>query len=131
MTTGSTGVAVLLPAVVEAANADPALRRWGRLLDADVLLDTGTAQARIAVRDGRVAAVAEGPGVMPSWTLAFRAQAEAWARFMEPEPPPGFHDVMALVKRGALRIEGDLRPFMRHIFWFKGLFSLMREGRSP
>ncbi|MGI4946251.1 MAG: hypothetical protein ACRYHQ_37795 [Janthinobacterium lividum] len=114
-------------AAVEAVNADPMMRRWGRLLDADVLLQVGDRTCRLGVRDGAVLSVTPGPLVMPSWTLAFRAQPEAWAAFMQPEPPPGLHDLMALVKRRMLAIEGDLRPFMQHIFWFKGLFAEVRE----
>ncbi|RZK81643.1 MAG: hypothetical protein EOO66_27510 [Methylobacterium sp.] len=114
-------------AAIDAVNADPVMRRWGRLLDADVLLQVGDHICRFRVRDGLLISVLPGPGVMPSWTLAFRAEPEAWSAFMRPEPPPGLHDVMALVKRRALAIEGDLRPFMQHIFWFKGLFAAMRE----
>jgi hypothetical protein len=117
-------------AVVEAVNADPVMRRWGRLLDADVLLEVGDRSCRFSVHDGVLGAITQGPLVMPNWTLALRAQPEAWGAFMQPEPPPGLHDVMALVKRRALAIEGDLRPFMQHIFWFKGLFTAMRECRA-
>ena len=113
---------------VEAVNADPVMRRWGRMLNADVLLQVGDRTCRFGVRDGLVVAVTPGPLVMPSWTLAFRAEPGAWGAFMQPEPPPGLHDVMALVKRRVLTIEGDLRPFMQHVFWFKGLFSAMREA---
>ena len=115
-------------AAIDAVNADPVMRRWGRLLQADVLLQVGDRACRLGVRDGQIVAVQPGAGVMPSWTLAFRAEPAAWAAFMQPEPPPGLHDVMALVKRRALAIEGDLRPFMQHIFWFKGLFAAMRES---
>ncbi len=117
-------------AAIDAVNADPVMRRWGRLLDADVLLQVGDRACRFGVRDGLVITVQPGAGVMPSWTLAFRAEPAAWTAFMQPEPPPGLHDIMALVKRRALAIEGDLRPFMQHIFWFKGLFAAMRECGS-
>ncbi len=118
---------------MRAVNADPAQRRWGRRLDADVLLEAGDDLCRLQVRDGQITAVSRGPAVMPSWTVAFRAEPDAWAAFMRPDPAPGFHDVMALVKRRALRIEGDLRPFWRHVFWFKGLFAIMRQtaGEPP
>jgi hypothetical protein len=108
-------------------NADPMLRRWGRLLDADILVDVGGAATRIVVRDGQILRASEGPFVMPSCTVALHAEPEAWARFMAPAPTPGYQDLMALVRRGALRVEGDLRPFMQHLFWFKFLFARLRE----
>ena len=115
------------PAMIAAINADPVLRRWGRLMEADVLLEVGDRSWRWVVRNGALASVTEGPFVMPSWTVALRADPAAWAVFMRPEPTPGFHDLMALVRRGALRVEGDLRPFMQHLLWFKGVFGKLRE----
>ena len=115
------------PAMIAAINADPVLRRWGRLMEADVLLEVGDHSWRWVVRNGALASVTEGPFVMPSWTVALRADPAAWAVFMRPEPTPGFHDLMALVRRGALRVEGDLRPFMQHLLWFKGVFGKLRE----
>ena len=34
---------------------------------------------------------------------------------------------MALMRQGALRVEGNIQPFMAHLFWFKGIFALLRE----
>jgi len=118
---------IISTATIETLNADPMLRRWGRLLDADILLDTGGPATRIVVRDGRILRACIGPFVMPSCTVALHADPHAWATFMAPTPTPGFHDLMALVRRGALRVEGDLRPFMQHLFWFKFLFARLRE----
>lgn len=118
---------MIAPAMLERLNADPELRRWGRLMDAEILLQIGEETWRWVVRDGRIVGIAAGPFVMPSWTVALRADAAAWAIFMRPEPTPGYHDLMALVRRGALRVEGDLRPFMQHLFWFKFVFAKLRE----
>lgn len=114
-------------AMLERLNADPELRRWGRLLDTEVLLQVGNESWRWVVRDGKIVSAAVGPFVMPSWTVALRADPDAWALFMRPEPTPGYHDLMALVRRGKLRVEGDLRPFMQHLFWFKFVFAKLRE----
>lgn len=115
---------------LHAINADPALMRWGRFLNADILIEVGDQACRIVVRDGQITAAIPGPFVMPSATVALRAEPAAWALFMQREPPPGYHDLMALVRRGALRVEGDLRPFMQHLFWFKRLFETLREQAS-
>ena len=119
--------ALLSPDTLTTLNADPTLRRWGRLLDADILLEVGPTALRLVVRDGQLLRAAEGPFVMPSWTVALRADPTDWAKFMAPEPQPGFHDLMALIRLGSLRVEGDLRPFMQHLFWFKALFARLRE----
>ena len=57
---------------------------------------------------------------------ALRAPREAWEQFWRADPPPGFHDLMALVKRRALRIEGNLHPFMANLLYFKDVMAALR-----
>jgi len=39
---------------------------------------------------------------------------------------PGWHDLFALTKRGAASMEGDLRPFLQYLQYFKDLLALPR-----
>ncbi|MCW8088214.1 hypothetical protein [Sabulicella glaciei] len=113
-----------LPSLV---NGNPMLRRWGRFLDADVLLAVGTEEWMLRLRDGAVESVRHGPFLMPSWTLAIRIELEAWQAFLSPEPPPGRHDLMALLRGRELRLEGNLHPFMSHLLWFKAALATLRS----
>ena len=36
--------------------------------------------------------------------------------------------LFALLRSGKLRLEGDLHPFMTHLFWFKGVCLKLREA---
>jgi pimeloyl-ACP methyl ester carboxylesterase len=109
--------------------ASPGLQRWGRLLDADVLLEIGPDAWLLTVRDGQVLAVRPGPFVMPCFTLALRITAEGFAKFLSPTPLPGWHDLLALRRQGALRIEGDTTRFFAHLLWFKGALALLGERK--
>lgn len=113
-----------LPSLV---NSDPMLRRWGRFLDADVLLAIGAEEWLLRLRDGAVESARKGPFLMPSWTLAIRIEPEAWRAFLSPEPPPGRHDLMALLRGRELRLEGNLHPFMSHLLWFKAALAALRS----
>ncbi|MCO6415358.1 alpha/beta hydrolase [Siccirubricoccus sp. KC 17139] len=106
----------------------PELARWGRGLQADWLLRLGDAEWLLTVRDGAIAAIAEGPFQMPAYTLATRIGAEALDRFLSPTPPPGWHDLLALRRQGALVVEGDVAAFFAHLMWFKGVLALLREA---
>jgi hypothetical protein len=110
----------------ELANADPWLVHRGRMLDCTFLLEIGPASYLIRIYRGRVEAVERGPFVMPRWTFALRASDEAWATFWKALPPPGFHDLIAMLKVKALRIEGDQHPFMANLRYFKDLLALPR-----
>ena len=111
----------------ELANADAWLAHRGRLLDVSFLLEVGTAQYLIRIHRGRVEAMEAGPLVMPRWTFALRAPAEAWATFWKAIPPPGYNDLIAMAKTRALRIEGDQYPFMANLRYFKDLLALLRD----
>jgi hypothetical protein len=42
-------------------------------------------------------------------------------------PEPHFHDLLAMAKRGALAIEGDVQPFMANLFYFKDVLAAPRQ----
>jgi pimeloyl-ACP methyl ester carboxylesterase len=108
--------------------ADPILARRGRHLDADLLLEIGATTWLLTLRAGRLLEVRRGPFVLPSYTLALRIPAEAAARFAAQPPQPGWHDLLALRRQGALSIEGDTALFFAHLLWFKGFFDLLRAA---
>ena len=60
--------------------------------------------------------------------FALRAPAGAWEKFWLPVPPPGFHDLFALLKQRLLRIEGDFHPLMANLFYFKEVIAALRLG---
>ena len=78
-------------------------------------------------QNGRIGPVRTGPFAMPDVAVALHAEPAAWAAFMRPVPPPGYQDLMGLVRRGELRVVGDMGVFMRHLLWFRRLFELVRE----
>ena len=128
--TASSGFAERLGAL---ANDKPWLVHRGRFLDVAFLLEVGDVAYLVRIRRGRVEAVGTGPFVMPRWTFALRASRDAWATFWQPIPPPGFHDLMAMIKTRALTLEGDQHPFFANLLYFKELLALPRaaaEGRS-
>jgi hypothetical protein len=67
---------------------------------------------------------------MPCWRFGYTASSRAWTEYWRPEPRPGWHDLLALTKRGEALLEGDLYPFMTHLQYFKDLLALPRSGIS-
>jgi hypothetical protein len=120
----SSGAAERLAAL---ANDDTWLTHRGRYLDITFLLGIGSADYLVRIHRGRVEAIERGPFVMPRWTFALRGSSEAWATFWRPLPPPGFHDLIAMIKTGALALEGDQHPFFANLRYFKELLALPRD----
>jgi hypothetical protein len=116
-----------LPRLLE---SDADLIRRGALFDARFQVGIGDVAFDVAVAAGRIASLERGPFVMRGWRFAVRGSAEAWQRFWMPVPPPGWHDLFALSKRGVMVLEGDLQPLMANLQYVKDLLALPR-GASP
>jgi hypothetical protein len=110
----------------ELANRDAWLVHRGRFLDVTFLMEVGLTPYLIRIHRGRIEGIEKGPLVMPRWTFALRASEEAWSTFWTAAPPPGFHDLIAMIKVHALRVEGDQHPFMANLRYFKDLLALPR-----
>jgi hypothetical protein len=118
---------VMIEKLPDLVNADTALVRRGSLLTVDILIEIGPTPHYVSIESGRIARLERGPVIMRSWSFAIRGSEEAWRQFWLPFPPPHFHDLFALAKRGEFRIEGDLYPLMTHLFYFKGVLAAPRR----
>jgi hypothetical protein len=110
--------------------ADHALLRAGRWLNVDCLLGPIGRPFLVSIRQGRIAEMSAAPKLMPSWRFSYTASSRAWMEYWRLEPRPGWHDLLALTKRGEAFLEGDLHPFMTHLQYFKDLLALPRSGIS-
>ena len=109
------------------ANDNAWLVHRGRYLDTTFLLGIGAADSLVRIHRGRVEAIERGPFVMPRWTFALRGSSQAWETVWQPLPPPGFHDLIAMIKTRALVLEGDQHPFFANLRYFKELLALPRD----
>lgn len=118
------GVFETLPALV---NGNEALVRRGRDCTTRFLVEAGDTAWLISVHEGRVAKVERGPFLMRAWSFAVRAPAEAWQKFWEPMPAPGYHDIFAMTKGGHARVEGNLHPLMANLRFIKDVLAAPRR----
>jgi hypothetical protein len=107
--------------------ADPDLLRRGRWLTVDCRVDVGSEPFFLSIREGHLAALERGARLMRSTAFTVRATDTAWTNHWKPIPDPGWHDLFALTKRGAAAIEGDLRPLLQNLQYFKDLLALPRR----
>lgn len=113
-----------IPALLENT---PALIARGRFLDCECLLGPINHAFHVSIRQGRIVDLTLAPVLMRSWQFSYRASVAAWAEYWQVAPRPGFHDLLALTKRGEAVLEGDLHPFMTHLQYFKDVLALPRQ----
>jgi hypothetical protein len=106
---------------------DADLLRRGRWLAVDCRIDIGGEPFHLTIAQGALAAFDRGPTLMRSTTFTVRGTDEAWRHHWKKMPEPGWHDLFALTKRGAASFEGDLRPLLQNLQYFKDLLALPRH----
>jgi hypothetical protein len=114
--------------LAQRVNANERLVWRGRYVDTAFLVEVGDAAWLVKISAGRIASVTHVTRVMPSWTFALRASREAWEQFWLALPPPGYHDLMAMLKYRTLRVEGNLHPFMSNLLYFKDVMASLRPS---
>lgn len=112
-------------------NDDVPLTRRGRFLTTTFLIEVGSVPWLVNVSEGRIASVTRGSFVMLSWSFALRAPQAEWDKFWNADPQPGSHDLMALIKRRVLKVEGDLQVFMTNLRYFKEVLQKLRGEGVP
>jgi len=120
----------MIETLQQRVNSDQGLVRRGRYLTTSFLLEVGHTPWLVSIFEGRIVSVTPGPLVMPSSSFALRASEEEWKKFWSRRPPPGSNDLMALIKRRALKAEGNLQVFMSHLRYFKEALGKLREGAA-
>ena len=118
----------LVSRLPDLVNTDDGLVRRGQQLTTTFLLAVDDAEYLVHVAAGRLTAIDRGPFLLRSWSFAVRASADAWARFWQPLPEPGYHDLFAMKKLGVARVEGDLWPLMAHLRYVKDVLAAPRRA---
>jgi pimeloyl-ACP methyl ester carboxylesterase len=122
----------MLEKIADLVNTDAELVRRGRYVNTTFLLEVGDQGYLIKITEGHIVSITPGPFVTPNYSFALRAPRDAWAKFAEKLPQPGYSDIYALFKKGLLRIEGDLHPFMANLLYFKDVLAKLRgPGSQP
>ena len=126
----SASISGMVDTLPERVNRNPVLQRLGRRCSSEVLLEIGDSAFHLVFERGRLAAVIRGPLAMRSWTFALRGEEDAWHRFWQPLPEPGYHDIFAMTRTGVLNIEGDVGSLLAHLRFFKEVLALPRAAIS-
>ncbi len=121
---------VVIEKLKEGVNADAALIRRGRWLNADMLLGIGEKDYIVEIREGRIAAIQDANIYVTAHDFAIRGTADAWEEFWQPVPKPRHHDIIALIREGKMRIEGNVEMAMAHFLTLKLMLEKPRKGRD-
>ena len=111
-------------------DATPHLLRLGRLFSETVLIEIDGNELYLTFEKGRIVSIVAGPSRKTPWCFALRTDGDALAKFWQPEPAPGFHDIFGLVKIGRGRIDGDILSLVKNLRFFKEVLGLARQEKE-
>jgi hypothetical protein len=124
---------LLFEQLPDLVSADSDLVRRGALCNAALEVGVGETLFYLRIAAGRIAALERQPSPARQVQFLLHASSEAWHKFWMPVPEPGWHDLSALTKRGAAKLDGDITPYMTHLQFFKDMLAsprrLVRETR--
>lgn len=112
----------------ESVNANAALVRRGRWFNADILLEIGTRSHLVAIRNGEIASIDDVSLRLVPFDFALRGSEDAWSEFWKPVPKPMHHDVIALIRAGKMRLEGNVELAMAHFLTLKLMLEQPRKA---
>ncbi len=97
-------IAAAMKAIESRGRQDATLAARAHGLDTTVMLGIGDQSWRLRIKDGQLERLEPGPFVMPSSNFRLAAAEHEWRHYWQPVPPPGSHDLFALLKRGVLQL---------------------------
>jgi len=83
----------------DTVNADPEMSIIGDWFTVDFKISFEGAEYLISVREGKIAAIEHKPRFDRPVAFTLRAPMSVWNKFINPNPPPLYHDFFAMLMR--------------------------------
>lgn len=114
----------------DTVHQQPFFKRRAGFVSVTFLMGVGNEEYLVSIDKGRVGELKKGPLLTPSYEFSVRASAETWDAFWAAKPAPGMNDILALLKKGLMKFEGNLHPLMSNLFFFKELLASPRYSKG-
>ncbi len=109
-------------------NNDTEMRLIGDWFSTAISLSFGDKRYVLRLDKGRITEIVAEPRLDTRAAFGFRAPLAVWQQYLQPLPPPLYHDVFAMLMRVPdFVIEGDSLRAMQNARALHRMMSLMRE----
>ena len=116
----------MIEKLAELVNADPGLVRRGRWMNAVMMLGVGDQNWLITIREGRIASCTPQTLRISAYDFAITGDEAAWRKFWQKTPPPMHHDLHALLRIKAIRLDGDIDMLLANMLYLKIMLEKLR-----
>jgi hypothetical protein len=115
-----------MASLMDKVNGDPALNRRGVCYSTEFKLVAGGYNLLFRIEDGRITRVQSNTADLPTNGFTLTGDRESWNKFRQKFPPPGYHDIFAMLEYGHLKLDGDAMPLLSNILYVKGVLDHWR-----
>lgn len=113
-------------------NADRELSVIGDWFTTNLGLTFGEHRFALKIEKGRIVDIVASPRIDVRMPFGFRAPVAVWRKFLQPNPPPLFHDFFAMLMRvPEFVLEGDSLTAMQNARALHRMMNIMRETGAP
>lgn len=116
----------MIEKLADLVNADTALVRRGRWTSAVMMLGMGDQYWLITIQQGRITSCVPQHLRISAYDFAITGDEDAWRKFWRQTPPPMHHDLHALLRIGAIRLEGDIDMLLANMLYLKIMLEKLR-----
>ncbi len=111
-------------------NSDPEFRLAAARMMTNVLLGVGESRCVVKVREGVVSEILANPVFAEACSFYVKGSEEAWAKFLQPVPPPFYNGVFSAMIRQNFELGGDLEEAFSDFWPLTRMFDLFREVQN-
>jgi len=112
----------------DAVNADPEMGVIGDWFTLDFKLSFEGNDFLVAVRQGKIAEIAQNPRFDRPVEFTLRAPMSVWNKFINPDPPPLYHDFFAMLMRiDEFQLDGNSLATMQNARALHRMMNILRE----
>ena len=112
----------------EAVNTDPEMKVIGEWFSADFKMSFEGTDFLISVREGKIAEIAENPRFDRPVAFTLRAPMSVWNKFINPNPPPLYHDFFAMLMRvDEFQLDGNSLATMQNARALHRMMNILKK----
>jgi hypothetical protein len=111
-------------------NGDAEFKLAATHMMTNVQLQVGDARCVIKVREGKVSEILANPVFAQACSFYVKGSEDAWAKFLQPVPPPFYNGVFSAMIRQNFELGGDLEEAFSDFWPLTRMLDLFREVQN-
>lgn len=113
--------------LINEINQDPEIQRRGRHYSAKIRFSSDDKTFEMSIEEGQILKIRElCEADVDLDTLTFTASSNTWKKFLTEIPPPGYHDLSAMIDCGNVSLSGNVLLWISNTLYVKAILDYLK-----